>query len=435
MQNTPETDNDNSKCWSLYKPSLSLTILMRFTASLALTVLFCGGTVLPPRTGPIPISKTKLICKTARTASTRLICAEPDLTAIDAILSVAYRGAKAAAAPGAKWSLIQQQSNWIRDRDQKCGLTGRNFQPIRELLPAKQCLESAIEARISDLEYGPETGSISQAPPPPPPPTISVTPVLQSPILRADGVPASNEPPPFKELHFSSSADGIDGAIKCSSLLKQGGSDPVSAAMQGKSFVKIAIDGSPTSYRMFENDAWEPFLDNLRSAAQLACTNALKTGRLRDDGNEIVAEVNDVFEVSSPQGLFTAYSIGPNTPWVLETNLPRARKQLKAALGIDTWVEPSQLAKNPYFFKNSSVGMVVRFDHMLSSNDAVFSRSGSEIFVSGVPSATFQSNELVVLAGRVMGNKGVIGPLGNESLLPSLNYIGARPCDNSCDGL
>jgi hypothetical protein len=111
-----------------------------------------------------------------------------------------------------------------------------------------------------------------------------------------------------------------------------------------------------------------------------------------------------------------------------------ARKKVKSDLGIQTWLEPSQLTRNPYFFKGSVVGMIIQFDHMISQDEAVFTRPGAQIFVSGVSSTLFQDKEMVVLAGRVIGNKGVISPSGSEALLPALDYVGAYKCDNVCDG-
>jgi uncharacterized protein YecT (DUF1311 family) len=409
--------------------SWSLAAVLRSLAGLALAAI-CAGTALAQQSRPV--APARFTCNAAHTAFSRLICADRDLAALNLILNATYRDAKAEAAPDEQPSLLQEQLAWVRDRDQKCGLMTKGFQPIRELLPAKPCLEEAMEARIRYLQYGPDTGSVSQVTAPPPP-AISLTPLMQSPTSGAAGAPASNESPPFREMNFVSSADGINGTVKCSS--RAGGDDLLDTTMSGKAIVKIAIDDSANSYHMFENDAWEPFVDNLRTAVRSGCANALKTGRLRDGANEPVTELNDVFEVYSPQGLFMAYSSGANTPWVLKKNLPKARKQLKAALGIETWVDPEQLAKNPYFFKGSLVGMVIRFDHMLSSTEAVFSRAGSEVFVSGIPSTSFKSDELMVLAARVIGNKGVISPSGSESLLPSLNYVGAHQCDNSCEGL
>jgi hypothetical protein len=202
----------------------------------------------------------------------------------------------------------------------------------------------------------------------------------------------------------------------------------------GKWIVRIAINNNENSYRLFETDSWAAFLDNLRVAVRTACTSAFKSGRLRNAANEPINELNDVFEVYSPQGLFAAYSIGQNNSWTLQTNIPKARKVVKSDLGIQTWLDPSQLARNPYFFKGSVVGMVIQFDHMLSDNEAVFERPGAEIFVSGVSPSLFQNKELVVLAGRVTGNKGLVSPVGSEALLPALDYVGAYKCSNGCDG-
>jgi len=243
-----------------------------------------------------------------------------------------------------------------------------------------------------------------------------------------------NELPTFQELHFSVPTEGIGGIISCSvqSTLQAG--DPLTnTPLQGQWIVKIAIDDDASSYRLFENDTWAPVLDDLRNAVHSACASALKTGRLRDAANEPVSELNDVFAAYSPRGLFLAYSIGQNTSWTLQTNLPKARKKVKTNLGIQTWVDPSQLTRNPYFFKGSLVGMVIQFDRMLSQNEAVFTRPGAEIFVSGVPPTLFQTKEMVVLAGRVVGNKGVISPLGSEALLPALDYVGAYKCGSACE--
>jgi hypothetical protein len=185
---------------------------------------------------------------------------------------------------------------------------------------------------------------------------------------------------------------------------------------------------------MYESDTWTPFLDDLRNAAHTSCASAAKSGRLRNAANEPVTELNDVFEVYSPRGLFMAYGTGQDNPWTLQSNLPKARKVVKSDLGIQDWIYPSQLTRNPYFFKDSVVGMVVQFDHMLSENEAVFERSGAEIFVSGVSPKFFQDKELIVLAGRVTGNKGLISPMGSEVLLPALDYIGSYKCGDQCSG-
>jgi uncharacterized protein YecT (DUF1311 family) len=409
---------------------------MRQLVCMMLLMILCAQPAFAQIVAAPAVRSTKITCKAGRSASARLICADPDLMAVESILGIAYRDAKTAASPGVQQSLLQEQLTWIRERDQKCGLTGMDYKPIRELLPTKQCLEDAIEARIDELQDTSQTDSISSPSIAPPPPTIMMTPLVQAPGSSPPGSSTTNELPTFQDLHFTSAADGIGGIVKCSSPSSQLGDDPLAnTPLSGKLIIKIAIDDNPTTYHMFENDTWGPFLDNLRNAAHSGCANALKAGRLRNASNERIDKLNDLFEVYSPQEIFLAYSTSIDSPWALQTNLPRARKQLKADLGIETWVEPSQLTKNPYFFKGSLVGMVVQFDHMLSANEAVFERAGSEIFVSGVSATQFQSKELVVLAGRVMGNKGVISPSGSEDLLPALTYAGARTCDNACAGL
>jgi uncharacterized protein YecT (DUF1311 family) len=391
-----------------------------------LTTLFAGAVCAQQG---MPANRASITCKSARAASARLICADPDLAAVDSILAMAFQDAKKAAPPDAQKLLAKEQLTWGRERNQKCGLTGRDYTPIGGLLSAKPCMEDAIEARIADLQDGLQTGSISQAP------AWNGQDVIMTPLLApaVSGGSGTHELPTFQELHFSASTEGISGIIDCSIQSSLQGSDALAnTPLQGKWIFKIAIDDDANSYRMFENDSWAPFLDNLRNGVQSTCASAVKSGRLRNAANDPVSELNDEFAVYSPQGLFMAYSIGQNTPWTLQTNLPKARKKIKTDLGIQTWVEPSQLTRNPYFFKGSLVGMVIQFDHMLSQNEAVFTRPGAEIFVSGIPPTLFQNSERVVLAGRVTGNKGVISPLGSEVLLPALDYVGAYKCDNVC---
>ncbi len=388
--------------------------------------------VMAPVITAAPPNPAAIACKSARTAAARLICADPDLATADSTLSTAFQDAKAASSPDVQKSLAKEQLSWMQERDQKCGLTGKNYAPIARLLSGKQCLEDAIRARIDDLQADSQTGSIAQTSASDTQ-NIIITPVIQPTALLAPGNLGSNELPTFQQLHFSAPSGGISGTIDCSSPSSQQGSDPLAnTPYSGKWIVKIAINDDANSYRMFENDTWTPFLDSLRNTAHSACASALKSGRLRNSVNEPISELYDVFEVYSPQGLFMAYSTGQNTPWTLQTNLPKARRAVKTDLGIETWVKPSQLTRNPYFFKDSLVGMVIQFDHMLSGNEAVFTRSGAQIFVSGVPPTLFQSKEQVVLAGRVTGNKGVISPSGSETLLPALDYVGAYKCGNTC---
>ena len=381
-----------------------------------------------------PADPSAIACKSARTASARLICADSHLAAADATLSAALHAAEAMSGPNVQKLLAKEQLAWTQQRDQKCGLTQNIYLPIAQLLLRKQCLEDAIQARIDDLQNDSQTGSISQTSSSDAQ-NIIITPVIEPAALLAPSNSGSKEPPTFREMQFSAPTDGISGTMDCSAPSYQQGGDPLAnTSVGGKWIVKIAIHDDTNSYRMFENDTWTPFADSLRSAVRTACASALKSGRLRNWANEPISELSDMVEVYSAEGLFMAYSTGPNTSWVLQTNLPKARKAVTADLGIETWVKPNQLARNPYFFKDSLVGMVIEFDHMLSDNDAVFTSAGAQIFVSGVRPALFQDKEQIVLAGRVIGNKGVISPSGSETLLPALDYVGSYKCSNTCAG-
>ncbi len=398
-------------------------------------------------------ANSSMTCKSAKGASARLICADPDLAALDSKLAIAFQDAKVAAAPDAQKLLVKEQQTWTRERNRKCGWTGKNNAPMGAPLSGKQCVKDAIAARIAELQH---TASISQAPASngqdgpfidtthansisEPGASIGqnvmINPLPMGPVSPGGSGP--NELPTFQELHFSVPAEGnggISGIISCSAQSTLQAGDPLmNTPLQGKWIVKIAIDDDASSYRLFENDTWAPVLDDLRNAGHSACASALKTGSLRNAANEPVSELSDVFAAYSPRGLFLAYSIGQNSAWTLQTNLPRVRKKVKTDLGIQIWVDPSQLTRNPYFFKGSLVGMVIQFDRMLSQTEAVFTRPSAEIFVSGVPPTLFQTKEMVVLAGRVIGNKGVISPTGSEALLPALDYVGAYKCGSACE--
>jgi uncharacterized protein YecT (DUF1311 family) len=374
-------------------------------------------------------------CKSAKSAATRMICADPDLATIDSTLTASLQEARKAASPDQQKLLTKQQFSWLKERNQKCGLTGKDRAPLSELQPATQCLQDAIKARISDLQGADQTSSIAPTPPAPSGQNLIITPVAQPPVSLGSRAAEPAQYPPFEKLHFSAPTEGINGIIDCSAPPSQQLSNSLSnTPLSGKWIVRIAIDDDENSYRMYESDSWTPFLDNLRNAAHASCAGASNSGRLRNAANEPVTELNDVFEVYSPRSLFLAYSTKQDNPWTLQSNLPKARKLVKSDLGIQDWIYPSQLTRNPYYFKDAVVGMVVQFDHMLSENEAVFERSGDQIFVSGVSSNLFQNKELIVLSGRVTGNKGLISPMGSEVLLPALDYVGSYKCGDQCGG-
>ena len=382
------------------------------------------------------ISRTRTACPSAKSASARLMCDDPQLAAMHSALAKAFLDAKKSASPQTQQVLAKKQRTWAQELNQKCGLTGRDS--IDQLRAAKPCLEDAIKAQIAALQDGSQT-SPAPLPPPPAPAPAPAPPHSQNVFIDPvvdNAAPARPGPQTFQRLRFSASTDGISGFIECSAPSAYEGTDPLAETpFSGKWIVKISISDDTNSYRLFENDTWGPALDNLRSAARAECANALASGRLRNAANEPISQLYDVFEVYSPQRLFLAYSTGPQARWSVPFNLPNARRKIRSDLGIQKWIEPSQLMRNPYFYKGTVVGLVMQFDRMLSKNEAVFVRNGDEVFVSGVPPMLFQDKDLTVLAGRVTGNKGLIDPSGNESLVPALDYVAAVKCGGACQGL
>jgi len=182
---------------------------------------------------------------------------------------------------------------------------------------------------------------------------------------------------------------------------------------------------------MFASDAWTPFLNDLRSSLHFACASTFQGSGLKSatDGSY------ESYAAFSSQGLFAAYSANINSSWTVQTNLPKARKKLESDLGIQKWIEPGELARNPYFYKGQVVGMVIEFDRKISEDEAVFAQSEAQVFVSGTPHNMFANQQMVLLVGRVVGNKGVIDPSGNEELMPALDYLGASNCEKACAGL
>ena len=71
------------------------------------------------------------VCQSAKGASERLICADPDLADANLALSKAYQDAEKAASVDDKARLAQEQLAWLRARDERCGLTGKGLRSDR----------------------------------------------------------------------------------------------------------------------------------------------------------------------------------------------------------------------------------------------------------------------------------------------------------------
>ncbi|MHC2433138.1 lysozyme inhibitor LprI family protein [Bradyrhizobium sp. USDA 4451] len=102
-------------------------------------------------------------CATARTAAARLICADVELTRLDGALGAAFQRQKAQLPEPDQSQLVADQLSWIRDRNARCGLDGKETLATDVLVTARTCMADAIRSRIAHLALAP-TGKPAQEP-------------------------------------------------------------------------------------------------------------------------------------------------------------------------------------------------------------------------------------------------------------------------------
>ena len=126
------------------------------------------------------ISRTRTACPSAKSASARLMCDDPQLAAMHSALAKAFLDAKKSASPQTQEVLAKKQRTWAQELNQKCGLTGRDS--IDQLRAAKPCLEDAIKAQIAALQDGSQTSPapLLLLPLPPPPPLHRIAKMFSS---------------------------------------------------------------------------------------------------------------------------------------------------------------------------------------------------------------------------------------------------------------
>ena len=90
-------------------------------------------------------------CSKARAAAARLICADGELARLDGELGTAFQNRKAQLSPADTSAFVADELAWIRDRNTRCDLVGKNDAAIEVLATSKPCLASAIQQRIASL--------------------------------------------------------------------------------------------------------------------------------------------------------------------------------------------------------------------------------------------------------------------------------------------
>jgi len=105
------------------------------------------GSGLVPRGSETP----SFDCTKAKTAAARLICADGELARLDADLGVAFQRRKAQISGPDQARFVAEQIAWIRDRNTRCDLVGRDAATVEALAGSKACMVKVVQERISAL--------------------------------------------------------------------------------------------------------------------------------------------------------------------------------------------------------------------------------------------------------------------------------------------
>jgi uncharacterized protein YecT (DUF1311 family) len=138
--------------------------------------------------------KPSFDCAQAKTAAARLICADAELARLDGELGAAFQKRKAQISAPDQSKFVTEQLAWIRDRNERCDVVGKNGAPIEVLVGSKSCMMSLIRERIAFLAQTDSTGSASTARQPPPIPAAEP---LHAPdaVVAARGNTGTTVPP------------------------------------------------------------------------------------------------------------------------------------------------------------------------------------------------------------------------------------------------
>lgn len=99
-------------------------------------------------------SQPSFDCKNVKSASARLICADGELARLDKEMFGWFREHLGRVTGADREALLKEQREWIINRNQRCGLRGKDKEPIDALVFAKKCMVDALEARKLELSPG-----------------------------------------------------------------------------------------------------------------------------------------------------------------------------------------------------------------------------------------------------------------------------------------
>ncbi len=139
--------------------------------------------ILVPRAG----EKPSFDCAKAKTAAAQLICADGELARLDGELGAAFQRRKAQISASDQSRFVADQLAWIKDRNTRCDLDGKNSAAIEVLTNSKPCMMKAIRERITSLAQTETT-----APPAPPRPGQPTAPTPPASSRSSEGAPCES---------------------------------------------------------------------------------------------------------------------------------------------------------------------------------------------------------------------------------------------------
>lgn len=281
-----------------------------------------------------PVNRPSFNCATAKSASARLICSDAELSNADGALGKAFQGAIGILEGKEKASKVQEQVKWIRERNTRCQLDGKNDMPVEELRSSKQCLLEAINARVNEYVGAPAPAIVADRPTTSKSDAVgtqqgnvSIQMVPQYTQFAAACPGCSNgiqTGRTFAALDFTS-AD-ISGMVVC-----------VEPTSQRADAMGIGLKMNEQNARLFLDDEYiKNLLGSIRKRAFEECSNALRAGALLDGISNPAKNVSEYTAVTgmAPAGnqpAFQAFSPSLHDSWTITYNLVQKNEQARIA--------------------------------------------------------------------------------------------------------
>jgi uncharacterized protein YecT (DUF1311 family) len=284
-------------------------------------------------------------CAKAKSASARLICSDAELSKADADIGVAYRSAlNEGKDEGDRKALKSMQLAWIKTRNSKCGLDGKNNAPVEELTPAKPCLLDAYKSQKLMLvtaftgasggsAHGVEDNRKVRAPA-----------KLRQQIVRKELSGANSSIrmiPRYTQFACPGCSNGIQtgktfAALDFTSPVITGAVVCVESTSQRSEAIGIGLNITEQNAPLFSNgDYIKNLLNSIRSQAYQECLNALRKGVLLDGVSKPAERVSEYAMVTGTtagnQPALQAFSPRLHDAWTITYNLLEKNEEARIA--------------------------------------------------------------------------------------------------------